>query len=56
MKSFVGDEIFNESLNFTGIRVILSINSFSVRHSHGVSPCNISNAIIPIDQISFLIE
>lgn len=56
MKFFVGDEILRESRNLTGILVILSINYFYVLHSHGVSPCNISKAIIPIDHISFFIE
>jgi hypothetical protein len=56
IKFLVGDEMFSESLNLTGILVILSMSYFSVLHSHGVSPCSISNAIIPIDQMSFLIE
>lgn len=56
MKSFRSFDIFNESLNLTGIRTILSISYFSVLHCHGVSPWSISKAIIPIDQISFFTE
>lgn len=56
MNYLVGLEMFKESLNLTGTLVIFSISYFSVRHSQGVSPWIIQKAIIPIDQISFLIE
>ena len=38
IKPFNYSEIFKDSLNRTGILVILSISSFSVLHSQGVSP------------------
>lgn len=56
MKSLILLDSFKESLNLTGILTIFYINSFSVLHGHGVSPCKSSYAIIPIDQISFFIE
>lgn len=56
MNALRGSEILSESLNLTGILVILSMSSFYVLHSQGVSPCSISYAMTPMDQISFLRE
>lgn len=56
MKFLMSADRLRLSLNLTGTRVILSMSSFSVQHSHGVSPCSSSYTMMPIDQISFFIE